>query len=242
MPARNNEPKIGCDVEGCGNPHIAQGLCSKHYQCFKKHGDPLYKRPKKPPVECSIDDCHKDRVAKGLCANHYQQLLNRINPRQLRPGRKHCVVEGCEKPTHAKGLCAMHEARKRLHGDLYHERWTPPATCEADGCNEPYYAKGRCKLHYSRERTQRKQSLRHGITEERYLELLAQQGEKCAICETTEPGGRGRWCIDHDHECCPTGDGSCGRAVSVDFFAHRAIRGSACSRTAPQRFELPLST
>lgn len=200
-----------CDPP-CEKAVIARGFCSAHYQCFMRHGDPLYRKPKKPPAECNIDGCQKDCVSKGLCANHYQQALYRTNPRHLRPG-KPCAVEDCKNKARARGLCDKHYMRWLNHGDINHKRWTPPAICGLNECEESYYAKGRCKLHYSRERTQRKQSLRHGITEDRYLELLARQGGKCAICKTTEPGGRGRWCIDHDHGCCPTGDGSCGQCI-----------------------------
>lgn len=30
-----------CSIPNCGKPHIAQGLCNKHYKRMKKHGDPL---------------------------------------------------------------------------------------------------------------------------------------------------------------------------------------------------------
>lgn len=29
------------------------------------------------------------------------------------------------------------------------------------------------------------------------------QGGKCGICGATDPGGKGSWHIDHDHNCCP---------------------------------------
>jgi hypothetical protein len=36
-------------------------------------------------------------------------------------------------------------------------------------------------------------------------ELLARQGDRCALCPATEPGGRwGTWHIDHDQSCCPS--------------------------------------
>lgn len=55
------------------------------------------------------------------------------------------------------------------------------------------FSGGRKELRYAR----------HGITERIYLDLLAAQGDKCAICLTEEPGGRwGVWQIDHDHACC----------------------------------------
>ncbi len=43
--------------------------------------------------------------------------------------------------------------------------------------------------------------------------MLASQNSRCAVCQTTEPGGRwGTWHVDHDHACCPTMK-SCGRCV-----------------------------
>ena len=31
----------GCDIAGCANVHVARGWCGKHYQKYKKRGDPL---------------------------------------------------------------------------------------------------------------------------------------------------------------------------------------------------------
>lgn len=40
----------------------------------------------------------------------------------------------------------------------------------------------------------------YGISETEYVALLAGQDGRCAICRTTEPGGRyGRFCVDHNH-------------------------------------------
>jgi len=58
-----------------------------------------------------------------------------------------------------------------------------------------------------------------GITEDQYLDMVRKQNNKCAICERTEPGGTGRWNIDHDRRCC-SGSRSCGQC----------IRGLLCSR------------
>lgn len=59
-----------------------------------------------------------------------------------------------------------------------------------------------------------------GLTSAQYDEMLAAQGGHCAICPSTEPGGR--WGtffpVDHDHSCCP-GPKSCGEC----------IRGLVCS-------------
>lgn len=39
----------------------------------------------------------------------------------------------------------------------------------------------------------------YGVTPEQYAELLDQQGNRCAICRTDAPGGKGGWHVDHDH-------------------------------------------
>jgi hypothetical protein len=60
---------------------------------------------------------------------------------------------------------------------------------------------------------------RWGLSEDDIAGYLDRQGGRCAICPTTEPGGRGGWHVDHDHACCPRGR-SCGRC----------IRGLLCTR------------
>jgi len=41
--------------------------------------------------------------------------------------------------------------------------------------------------------------LKYGITIERWGEILEEQGGRCAICRTDDPGVRGFF-VDHDHE------------------------------------------
>lgn len=41
----------------------------------------------------------------------------------------------------------------------------------------------------------------YGITKEQYDQILKDQGNMCAVCETNEPMGNGkRFHVDHDHE------------------------------------------
>ena len=55
------------------------------------------------------------------------------------------------------------------------------------------------------------QKKRHGLTEEKYNEIMQKQNFVCAICKKPfVPGEPPR--IDHNHECCP-GTYSCGECV-----------------------------
>jgi hypothetical protein len=61
----------------------------------------------------------------------------------------------------------------------------------------------------------------HGMTPERYTEMLEDQGGVCAACGRGEITGK-RLQIDHDHDCCK-GTFSCGECV----------RGLLCARCNP---------
>jgi hypothetical protein len=53
------------------------------------------------------------------------------------------------------------------------------------------------------------------LTPERFDAILADQGYRCAICGTDDPGWTGlahRWHVDHDPACCPNAP-TCGRCV-----------------------------
>lgn len=65
----------------------------------------------------------------------------------------------------------------------------------------------------------------YGITIEDFRKMVDEQGGRCAICGTDEPGGRHKqWQIDHDHACCD-GNKSCGKCVRgvLCFLCNAAI-------------------
>jgi hypothetical protein len=49
---------------------------------------------------------------------------------------------------------------------------------------------------------QRKSALKrnYGLSPVDFTSLLKKQGGKCAICSSTNPGGKGNFHVDHDHE------------------------------------------
>ena len=79
-------------------------------------------------------------------------------------------------------------------------------------CGEPAAEeKTYCQKHLDADKT--RHLLRcFGLTPAQYEEMLEEQGHACKICRKMEPGGKGRWHIDHDHDCCP-GKKSCGKCV-----------------------------
>jgi hypothetical protein len=51
-----------------------------------------------------------------------------------------------------------------------------------------------------RARENRRTLALHGLAQEEWDRLIALQGNRCAVCKTTQPGGHTeRWHIDHDH-------------------------------------------
>jgi hypothetical protein len=60
----------------------------------------------------------------------------------------------------------------------------------------------------------------HRLRWEDYERLLEAQGGACRICGTDDPGEGRRFAVDHDHNCCPSKDRSCGKCV----------RGLLCNR------------
>lgn len=67
------------------------------------------------------------------------------------------------------------------------------------------------KATFSYEDWNKSKTKKHHVPTSRWTRLFLKQGEKCAICWTKEPKGKG-WCIDHDHNCCH-GTQSCGVCV-----------------------------
>ena len=60
------------------------------------------------------------------------------------------------------------------------------------------YAPGPKRKHHAR---RMKYQRMYGITIEDYDRMYEEQGGRCAICRTDQPGGAGeRFSVDHDHE------------------------------------------
>ena len=61
-----------CDVENCGKPHQARGLCWAHYQALRRALQLTGAwRPRQAQSLCAIDGCYRKHIGRGFCQMHY---------------------------------------------------------------------------------------------------------------------------------------------------------------------------
>ena len=80
----------------------------------------------------------------------------------------------------------------------------------------------------------------HGLS----LEWYDNQEKRCGICGTTDSGGargkgRGNWCIDHDHKCCPYQSG-CAKCIR-GLLCHVCNRGLGYFKDDPKRLRAAIA-
>lgn len=72
-----------CSVEDCDRPTKARGYCGKHYENFRRTGNPISlheQRAMRPKPICSVDGCESVVNSRNLCKRHYQNLLTLGQP------------------------------------------------------------------------------------------------------------------------------------------------------------------
>lgn len=69
-----------CKVDDCSTKMYALEYCKKHYNRFKKNGDPLVKSTRivQGELTCSDESCAIPAYCKGLCRGHYQRQRNGV--------------------------------------------------------------------------------------------------------------------------------------------------------------------
>lgn len=71
-----------CSIPDCDKAVVARGYCCKHYERFKKHGDPLKINRVAPgsiPF-CTVEGCGRPHFTKGLCQLHAQRARKHGDP------------------------------------------------------------------------------------------------------------------------------------------------------------------
>lgn len=186
---------------------------------------------------CSVDVCDRPAERVGLCKAHYlrrlrgQSLDTPIRATVVGGTKGTCASEGCGEPAFCRKLCRDHyeaepdirERRLERDRERHHRRkHDPEYKANMKERKKRYYQtpKGRAQASKDLRRWRenggaewsRNYNLTYlyGITLEQRDAMLAEQGGVCALCGSADPAPR--WCIDHDHACCPGGK-SCGKCI-----------------------------
>lgn len=142
--------------------------------------------------ECRFEACTRRVNARGLCSGHYGQERRGVELRTLRVVRtKHAVALRDSQGNKICITCNRWLPEDRFTGNrITTDRLQ--ATCRECSRDDT-------RLRY------------YHLTPDAFNAIFAAQGNACALCDSTVPGGTG-WHIDHDHGCCP-GLRSCGKCV-----------------------------
>jgi len=152
--------------------------------------------------ECAVEDCEHKVFARGWCTKHYTRWqrhgdtsVTLRQPPQTDVAEKRCPRCANVKPIDQfatrsngkpKGYCrecdAAYQGQHAASPDGREMRRKARSKWNED--NHGYF------LEY-----------RYGITSEDYERMLAEQGGRCAVCATDNPGGKAKvWAVDHCHD------------------------------------------
>ena len=225
------DTKTCSDPSGCIRTDMAgRGLCNRHYQIHKLHGDLEEIAPRVIDIVC-IGTCggivfqssrYNAKYHSPSCRTatlHKQSLQNKYQGARR---RETCKLASCsaslkEKRPHALFCSTAHEVEfKNLEVSARRKAELAGRVC-ACGCGRSLegriastkFATSRCKSLFRRVQ-------KHGLETAEQLQAFLEANPDCGVCSTTDWGPKGSQ-IDHDHACC---DG--------DVFCGDCIRGLLC--------------
>lgn len=214
-----------CAGNGCSRKVYAHGFCTKHYQRWRKHGDPDYERITNSEKTCKVDGCESSTAKAGFCNRHY--IRNRrhgdphatklpddwgdrmVDPRwgrwqyHLRESKAGVVPEWEDFDAFKSGV------GEQPGGGYILMKVVPTDPIGPD--NFVWVEKVEDRMEYLKQwkrnnpDKQRRYRLKkeYGVTPEWYDETFAAQGNGCAICggqcKKIEDGHQNYMAIDHCH-------------------------------------------
>ena len=212
MSKQESGPRPTCIVSECSRESHTKGLCPAHYQKHLRYGTatPSPDQRRKPGPK---PDPSKPR------SRHNPDNPNRLRPRKQRTERTQCKrghkltedsvylskagVRSCreclrENTARWRELHPVEKVgnsnQRKTHCKRGHE-FTPENTYEYKGNRQ---CKACMRAHGKRHQDEVGRFQRYGITKQDYEEMLARQGNACAICSDPLNGYRNLH-IDHDH-------------------------------------------
>lgn len=148
--------KRTCSVDGCDTPAKTRGWCVKHYERWRRHGDPTDGGPLRTQAKdcvCSVKTCDEPAHARGWCSIHYSRWHCQGDPLwmpTLQPAKgRICSIPDCGRAVYGRGWCPAHYQKWRLRGDPLWQR-TRPTTCSIETCDNPTIARTWCSYHYTK--------------------------------------------------------------------------------------------
>lgn len=144
-----------CSVEGCAGKFRARGLCGKHYERWRNHGDVNIRFGYKDGDGCLVIGCDRKRKSRGYCGMHYVRISKNGDVGSADSTRlpKSCSVDGCDKKSVARSLCNTHYQRWNKHGEAGGSdllRVTGQTVCRVDDCDSYADSRHLCVKHYKR--------------------------------------------------------------------------------------------
>lgn len=140
-----------CSINNCNRKHESKGYCRSHYNKFRRHGDPLYKRKLNVFKKCKIENCNNKIYSLGYCHSHYNKFKRHGDPnyKQDLNYLKKCSVDNCKNNQKSMGYCNLHYLKLlKYKNPTYKKTKVNSLKCEVDKCNEYQHGKGYCMEHY----------------------------------------------------------------------------------------------
>ena len=193
-----------------------QGVTNKTFESRKANRDRYHERNKdKPCIQCKVNP---RKPWKTKCVDCWELPSEKSREYALRSlenrANDPCSKCGIGKRQYHKTYCVDCETPKEIK-DFYKQNSAiknENVPCSKCGVGERYNGNSWClDCTYEKNTENRRKpefkvrdrinsiKSRYGLSIEQYNEILDFQNHSCAICKSTEPGGKGTWAVDHDH-------------------------------------------